>query len=164
MTNIKEKLIELICSTEYGNSSLIGNNFQKGFIEKIADHIIASGYIEELQNEAYDLGVDSALHNHFGLSWEDAAGLRKEIKSLQEATRWIPVTERLPEDDLPKDTKRRKIRCLVYSDKGTVKPCVRQRYQTKRSGEWVLSDWEWNKDIFAKPTHWMYMPEPPKGE
>lgn len=43
MTNIKEKLIELICSTEYGNSSLIGNNFQKGFIEKIADHLIANG-------------------------------------------------------------------------------------------------------------------------
>ena len=38
MPNTKEKLIELICSTEYGNGSLIGNNFQKGFIEKIADH------------------------------------------------------------------------------------------------------------------------------
>ena len=99
MPDIKQKLIELICSTEYGNSSLIGNNFQKGFIEKIADHIIASGYIEELQNEAYDLGVDSALHNHFGLSWEDAAGLRKEITRLQEATKWIPVSERLPEPE-----------------------------------------------------------------
>lgn len=99
MPDIKQKLIELICSTEYGNSSLIGNNFQKGFIEKIADHIIASGFIEELQNEAYDLGVDSALHNHFGLSWEDAAGLRKEITKLQEATKWIPVSERLPAED-----------------------------------------------------------------
>lgn len=97
MACIRENLIESISSTEYGNSSLIGNNFQKGFIEKIADHIISSGFIEELQNEAYDLGVDSALHNHFGLSWEDAAGLRKEIKNLQEATRWIPVSERLPE-------------------------------------------------------------------
>lgn len=115
MPDIKQKLIELICSTEYGNSSLIGNNFQKGFIEKIADHIIASGYIEELQNEAYDLGVDSALHNHFGLSWEDAAGLRKEITRLQEATKWIPVTERLPEyvdgHVLVTDGKRVKISC-----------------------------------------------------
>ena len=99
MTNIKEKLIELICSTEYGNSSLIGNNFQKGFIEKIADHIIASGFIEELQNEAYDVGVDSALHNHFGLSWEDASGLRKEVTRLQNSAKWIPVSERLPAED-----------------------------------------------------------------
>ena len=43
MHNTREKLIELICSTEYGNGSLIGNNFQKGFIEKIADHLIANG-------------------------------------------------------------------------------------------------------------------------
>lgn len=40
---MREKLIELIASTEYGNSSLIGNNFQKGFIEKIADNLIANG-------------------------------------------------------------------------------------------------------------------------
>ena len=43
MPNTREKLIELICSTEYGNGSLMGNNFQKGFIEKIADHLIANG-------------------------------------------------------------------------------------------------------------------------
>lgn len=39
----REKLIKLICSTEYGNGSLIGKNFQKGFIEKIADNLIANG-------------------------------------------------------------------------------------------------------------------------
>ena len=40
---MREKLIELIGTTEYGNGSLIGNNFQKGFIKKIADHLIANG-------------------------------------------------------------------------------------------------------------------------
>ena len=78
--------------------------------------------------------------------------------------KWIPVTERLPEDDLPKDTDRKQIRCLVATDKGTVKPCVRQRYQKKINGQWRLSPWEWNKDVFAKPTHWMPLPEPPKGD
>ena len=39
----REKLVELIGSTEYGNGSLVGNNFQKGFIEKIASHLIANG-------------------------------------------------------------------------------------------------------------------------
>ncbi len=40
---MREKLIELIGSTEYGKGSLIGNNFQKRFIEKIADHLISHG-------------------------------------------------------------------------------------------------------------------------
>ena len=39
----REKLAELIGSTEYGNGSLVGNNFQKGFIEKIASHLIDNG-------------------------------------------------------------------------------------------------------------------------
>jgi hypothetical protein len=77
---------------------------------------------------------------------------------------WISVKDRLPEDDLPKDTDRKQIRCLVATDKGTVKSCVRQRYQTKKNGQGCLSPWEWNKDLFAKPTHWMPPPAPPKGE
>lgn len=40
---MRDKLIELIGSTEYSNGSLIGKNFQAGFIEKIADHLIANG-------------------------------------------------------------------------------------------------------------------------
>lgn len=41
--DVREKLVELIGSTEYGNGSLVGKNFQKGFIEKIASHLIANG-------------------------------------------------------------------------------------------------------------------------
>ena len=41
--NVREKLVELIGSTEYGNGSLVGNNFQKGFIEKIASNLIDHG-------------------------------------------------------------------------------------------------------------------------
>ena len=41
--DVREKLVELIGSTKYGNGSLVGNNFQKGFIEKIASHLIANG-------------------------------------------------------------------------------------------------------------------------
>ena len=73
---------------------------------------------------------------------------------------WIPVDDRLPENDLPKDTKKKMIRCLVYTDKGAIKPCVRQRWEVNGK----LVPWQWNKDLFAKPTHWMYYPQPPKGE
>ena len=41
--DVREKLVELIGSTEYGNGSLVGKNFQKGFIEKIASNLIAHG-------------------------------------------------------------------------------------------------------------------------
>lgn len=73
---------------------------------------------------------------------------------------WISVKDRLPEDDLPKDTKKKMIRCLVYTNKGTIKPCVRQRWEVNGK----LVPWQWNKDLFAKPTHWMPLPQPPKGE
>ena len=73
---------------------------------------------------------------------------------------WISVDDRLPEDDLPKDTKKKMIRCLVYTNKGTIKPCVRQRWEVNGK----LVHWQWNKDLFANPTHWMYYPHPPKGE
>ena len=75
------------------------------------------------------------------------------------AQEWISVKDRMPEDDLPKNTKKCMIRCFVYTDKGTVKPCVRQRWKDL-DGQFV--PWQWNKDLFAKPTHWMYYPEPPK--
>lgn len=39
----REKLIELIGATPYGNNSLVGENFQEGFIARIADHLIANG-------------------------------------------------------------------------------------------------------------------------
>ena len=73
---------------------------------------------------------------------------------------WISVNDRLPEDDLPKGTKKKMIRCLVYTNKGMVKPCVRQRWEVNGK----LVPWQWNKDLFANPTHWMYYPQPPKGE
>ena len=41
--DVREKLVELIGSTEYGNGSFVVKNFQKGFIEKIASNLIANG-------------------------------------------------------------------------------------------------------------------------
>ena len=62
---------------------------------------------------------------------------------------WISVNDRLPEDELPKDTKKKMIRCLVYTNKGTIKPCVRQRWEVNGK----LVPWQWNKDWFAKAYH-----------
>lgn len=106
--DVREKLVELICSTEYGNGSLVGNNFQKGFIEKIASHLIANDV------------------------------------TVQE---WVSVKDRLPEDGQS-----------VLTCKNGVYDI--QTYEERRNG-WLCKGWFWS---MATVTHWMPIPQPPKGE
>lgn len=65
--DIREKLVELIGSTEYGNGSLVGNNFQKGFIEKIASHLIASG----VTVQEWISVKDRLPGNDYGKHWKE---------------------------------------------------------------------------------------------
>ena len=62
--------------------------------------------------------------------------------------KWIPVTERLPEDE-------KKVLCIL--DDGFF--CIL---------EWKSWDWLWDDghNVYAEKdvTHWMPLPEPPKGE
>ena len=114
----------------------------------------------DVREKLVELIFDSLCH-HIDKSCKLAENIADDLLSngvtMQE---WISVDDRLPEADLPKDTKKKMIRCLVYTDKGTIKPCVRQRWEVNGK----LVPWQWNKDLFAKPTHWMYYPQPPKGE
>lgn len=127
MADLREKLVELIGTTQYGNRSYIGQNFQQGFIEKIADHMIANGVT-------------------FG-------------KDTNVCSKWIPVTERLPEDDLPKDSKRKSIKVLVTYKTSSGVPVVRTQVREKEP--WFNSKgWDWTKH--EPITHWMPLPEPPK--
>lgn len=76
--------------------------------------------------------------------------------------RWIPVTERLPEDDLPKGSKAKRIKVQVaYRTNGNWVV----RTQVRAKGYWYgePDKWDWIKE--RDPiTHWMPLPEPPKGE
>ena len=76
---------------------------------------------------------------------------------------WIIVEERLPEDMYGKH--RKKITVLVCTESGRVSTASRQRVfcfdQTKK--KWLeLDAFEWNNR--KRVTHWMPLPEPPKGE
>lgn len=153
MTDTRERLIELLKD---------GGVRDFPFNAALADHLIANGFFEELQNEAYDLGVDSALHNHFGLSWDDAAGLRKEIARLQAASRWIPVTERLPENDYGKHWKERNRYLVRFEPSGLM--CV-AHYGYKEYDWWIDGhDCVLSATNFKEVTHWMPLPEPPKED
>ena len=129
----KEKLIELIGSVQYGNGSLIGNNFQKGFIEKIADHLIANGVT-----------------------------LDNQVSS----SKWIPVTEGLPAlhiDDYEEFDGSR-MQFEVSDDQWVI---TASGDQTKARYELGVVFQGWVGDYgntIRNVTHWMPLPEPPKGD
>ena len=83
--DVREKLVELIGSTEYGNGSLVGKNFQKGFIEKIASNLIAHGVtVQEVDGCEYCkedsegfrrmFGAFSLVNPFHGKTWQIHAG------------------------------------------------------------------------------------------
>ena len=76
--------------------------------------------------------------------------------------KWIPVTERLPEDGLPRFSKVKQIKVLTASrsDKGVITVRSQMRYRDSWCNE---ERWRW-KYSGSEITHWMPLPEPPKGE
>lgn len=68
--------------------------------------------------------------------------------------RWIPVTERLPEEWKTVLT----FQPTTTDDKGIIQTCV----YIGIPGKWRQA---WNHEFLELPvTHWMPLPEPPKGE
>ena len=85
-----------------------------------------------------------------------------EAKAIQ-VPKWIPVTERLPEDDLPKGSKKKQIKVLtaLISDKGV--RTVRSQMRYRCTWYYDSAPWAW-KYSGSEITHWMPLPEPPKEE
>ena len=78
--------------------------------------------------------------------------------------KWIPVSERLPEDTLPRFSNAKQIKVLtaLISDKGVRTVRSQMRYEdTWATGYQTI--WRW-KYSGSKITHWMPLPEPPKEE
>ena len=77
-------------------------------------------------------------------------------------SKWIPVTERLPEDDLPKGSRVKQIKVLtaLKSSSGAVTVRSQMRY---RMTWYTSAPWAW-KCSGSEITHWMPLPEPPKEE
>ena len=78
--------------------------------------------------------------------------------------KWIPVSERLPEDTLPRfsNVKQIKVLTALISDKGVRTVRSQMRYKdTWATGYQTI--WRWKYSV-SKITHWMPLPEPPKEE
>lgn len=82
---------------------------------------------------------------------EVIGGLLDEIERLQSENRWIPVSERLPEDD---DNY-----LIAFSDKSI----YRARWN---GGRWEeIEDGEYYGHEFQEsPTHWRPLPQPPEED
>jgi hypothetical protein len=131
----REKLIELICSTKYGNGALIGKNFQHSFVEKIADHLLANGVRLETKQATSD-----------------------------KTSEWISVEERLPEKPLRCIVYRRPFNWLDYCVSfASFDPCYRGECGNPMNGKavWYDYDSEYGDYRLSNITHWMPMPEPP---
>ena len=114
-------------------------------------------------NKEYEVIIKTDSHEIYKAS-EDFARLlidhKKPVTDNNVGSKWIPVTERLPEDDLPKGSKVKQIKVLtaLKSDKGvrTIRSQMRYRMTWYNSAPWA-----W-KCSGSEITHWMPLPEPPK--
>ena len=124
--NDREKLIEIIGLTEYGNGALVGKNFQRGFIGKIADHLIANGVTVQ---------------------------------------KWIPVSERLPDKKGKYLALLEYVKCtMILNFSLDFLVCDEYGFPTKEKKScFYYYDDDWENIEVPEVTHWMPIPEPPKG-
>ena len=147
MPNTREKLIDLITERENDLVRKIAWFTDTYRIKEVADHLIANG-------------VTFATDNNVG----DKLAPTEPLTNCQQ---WIPVTERLPEKDG---------QYLVY-ERGYIIPSIRvlsfandgrkvDKYDFCREWRnvWYQYDSEWGHITIDDVTHWMPLPEPPKGE
>ena len=150
---MREKLIELLTNSEIlcNDCGQHGNSY---CIEAIADHLIANGVTVqgEIDANIYQLmrkcerlkEQNESLANAVNVLEEINSDLYKKLKGVT-VQKWIPVTERLPEPFeivyvyIPKDKR------------------ITDAYITRHM-EWVGV--RMNREV----THWMPLPESPKGE
>lgn len=76
---------------------------------------------------------------------------------------WIPVTERLPEDDLPPGSKKKVLKVIVAYKTSNGVWIVRT--QNRQKGLWYgrPEEWDWAKTT-DEITHWQRLPGPPPEE
>ena len=74
---------------------------------------------------------------------------------------WIDVKDRLPENDYGKHWKDRQYYLVVISPSGLMRVA---KYGYKDKDWWIDShDCVLTKERYNEVTHWMPLPEPPKG-
>lgn len=82
-----------------------------------------------------------------------------DLPAIIPKLRWIPVAERLPEDDLPKDSTAKQIKVLVAYKRRNCSWVIRT--QLRQKGRWYGRPNEWDWSVSDPISHWLPLPEPP---
>lgn len=103
-------------------------------------------------NKGYEVIIKTDSHEHYKAT-EDFArrliGHAKPVTDIYDGCKWIPVTKRVPEDSVAVN---------LHTRSGVVGTGFYDKY-TK---SWV--QWYSGGSLFADVTHWMPLPEAPKGD
>lgn len=127
------------CADDCNSSCKYHGVYMDSFTEVLLDE--AANAIEELQQM-----VDASILK------SDAEIIISEVAKAQ--PKWIPIEEQLPEEWKTVLT----FQPTTTDDKGIIQTCV----YIGIPGKWRQA---WNHEFLELPvTHWMPLPEPPKGE
>ena len=171
MPNTREKLIELLGGVQHISFPQMGK-------EMVADHLIANGVVIQSDCQACakatseviaNLQKRFATDNNFGDKISPAAyKLSATDKDNNVPSKWIPVTERLPEEDGRYLVVKTIFNNSIYQDVSSFAKDGRKvdKYDFYRGWKnvWYYYDSEWGHITTGNVTHWMPLPEPPKGE
>ena len=153
--DVREKLVELIGSTEYGNGSLVGKNFQKGFIEKIASNLIAHGVTVQDNTEISEELLKQLRNAPVTILQEEPT-----IEVVQE---WISVKEHLPQENEPEGGLCEQVQVLL--DNGVVSTgwCNKhfKMWWHLNPGETHFIGFDYDHTPVIA---WQPLEQPPKGE
>ena len=135
--DVREKLIELLCNLPTPEFVIGTRRAGKKLITAgfIADHLIANGVTVQENVEISDELLKQLKNAPITIC--------KEEPSIELVQEWISVEDRLPEDSA---------NVLVCHKNGLV-----------TTNAWLGANW-WFKNERNPITHWMPMPQPPKGE
>ena len=138
--NTREKLIKLLAS----KPELLKNlNLHISKLYKLADYLITNGI--SFQEESH-WATEQAFKNGYE-------------KGKQDATGWISVKDRLPDTG-----KMEKYLVVAKSNIKTGDCYIWLAWHSPKKG-FFFYDPEWaNVNINSSVTHWMPLPQPPKGE
>jgi hypothetical protein len=150
--DVREKLVELL-----GDKLIFG----RGILCEVASHLIDNGVTVQNSNSDPEVVCDRMIqdpngswHHQFRFKIGDKDwGVSKElpeelVASCVERQKWIPVTERLPKRNAEV------LVCDTREDYVSI-------WEHIGDGLWFGNEVIWaTEDI----THWMPLPEPPKGE
>ena len=164
---VKEKLVELFFNANQMIHLPYAMNTEQAtryIFEQMADHLIANGvtfandnnvgkflpagtkmFIEACERELANNGTGREMRFVGGDSPVIANGVTVQ--------QWIPVSERLPKDNE---------RVLVYHDDGMIRFGINKGgFADVVSSLYLQHN---HRTCISKVTHWMPLPEPPKGK